>query len=108
MSSVDESQVARRPILEVARLDVRPGAWQEFEAAFGIAQQIISAMPGYRWHELQRCLEDEHRYLLLVSWERLEDHTEGFRGSDGYQEWKRMLHHFYDPFPVVEHYVRVI
>lgn len=81
MSAVGESQTAPRPVLEVARLDVKPELWQEFEAAFKVAQQIISTMPGYRWHELQRCLEGEHRYLLLVSWERLEDHTEGFRGS---------------------------
>jgi heme-degrading monooxygenase HmoA len=41
---------------------------------------------------------------LLVWWNRLEDHTVGFRGSPEYQEWKRLLHHFYDPFPEVEHY----
>ncbi len=61
-------------------------------------------MPGYQRHELRRCLEDEHRYLLLVWWERLEDHTVGFRGSPDYQRWKQLLHHFYDPFPEVEHY----
>ncbi len=46
-------------------------------------------------------------YLLLVQWHRLEDHTEGFRGSPDYQQWSRLLHHFYDPFPTVEHYERV-
>lgn len=94
-------------ILEVANLDVKPGETAAFEAAFAGAERIISAMPGYRWHELQRCVEDGHRYLLLVSWERLEDHTEGFRGSPEYQAWKRLLHHFYNPFPTVEHYYRI-
>jgi heme-degrading monooxygenase HmoA len=91
-------------ILEVATLDVRPGQESRFEAAFAEAQLIIAAMPGYLGHELQRCIEKPNRYLLLVRWRRLEDHTEGFRGSAAYQEWKRLLHHFYDPFPVVEHY----
>jgi heme-degrading monooxygenase HmoA len=91
-------------VLEVARLDVRPGETEAFEAAFAEAQHIIAAMPGYRWHQLQRCIEDDRRYLLLVSWERLEDHTEGFRGAPEYQAWKGLLHHFYDPFPTVEHY----
>lgn len=91
-------------VLEVARLDVRPGLADAFEAAFAEARRVIASMPGYRWHQLQRCVEDDHRYLLLVSWERLEDHTEGFRGSPEYQEWRRLLHHFYDPFPTVEHY----
>ena len=91
-------------ILEVAILDVIQGQETEFEAAFAQAQAIISSMKGYVKHQLQRCLEKENRYILLVNWETLEDHTEGFRGSPEYQEWRRLLHHFYDPFPTVEHY----
>ena len=91
-------------ILEVATLDVRPGQESRFETAFDEARRIIATIPGYLGHELQRCIEKPNRYLLLVRWQRLEDHTEGFRGSAAYQEWKRLLHHFYDPFPVVEHY----
>ncbi|HLF10958.1 MAG TPA: antibiotic biosynthesis monooxygenase [Gammaproteobacteria bacterium] len=91
-------------ILELARLDVRPGERELFEAAFRQAQAIIVAMPGYRRHELRPCIGRSNRYLLLVEWQRLEDHTEGFRGSAEYQRWKTLLHHFYDPFPEVEHY----
>ncbi len=94
-------------ILEVAMLDIKPGLKTEFEAAFGEAQKIISSMEGYLSHQLQRCLENEGKYLLLVNWESLEAHTEGFRGSEEYQEWKKLLHHFYDPFPTVEHYISV-
>jgi heme-degrading monooxygenase HmoA len=94
-------------ILEVAVLNVRPGRAGEFEAAFALASSIISSMPGYVSHQLQRCIEVPDRYLLLVRWTSLEAHTTGFRGSPGYQEWKRLLHHFYDPFPVVEHYMSV-
>lgn len=95
------------PVLEVAILDVIPGREDSFEAAFGQAQAIISSMPGYLGHELQRCLETTNRYVLLVRWETLEDHTVGFRESSRYQEWKTLLHHFYDPFPMVEHYTSV-
>ncbi|PCJ65391.1 MAG: antibiotic biosynthesis monooxygenase [Candidatus Hydrogenedentota bacterium] len=91
-------------ILESARLDVIPGQEGEFERDFARAQAIISSMPGYISHDLRRCIETPNRYLLLVQWETLEDHTEGFRGSSEYQEWKTLLHHYYDPFPVVEHY----
>jgi heme-degrading monooxygenase HmoA len=94
-------------ILEVAILNVLPGREDEFEAAFRQAQSIIASMKGYGGHELHRCLEAPGRYILLVRWERLEDHTERFRRSADYQEWKRLLHHFYDPFPVVEHYAAV-
>ena len=91
-------------ILEVASLDIRPGQSAAFEAAFAQAQTIIASMPGYIDHRLQKNLDVDDRYILLVHWESLEAHTVGFRGSPEYQEWKTLLHHFYDPFPAVEHY----
>jgi heme-degrading monooxygenase HmoA len=94
-------------ILEMARLNVKPGMAEQFEAAFKQAQAIISSMPGYISHELQRCVEVEREYLLLVRWVSVEAHEVGFRGSAQYQEWKRLLHHFYDPFPTVLHYERI-
>ncbi len=95
-------------ILEVAILDVKPGLASEFETAFKTASAIIATMPGYISHELQRCLETANRYILLVRWQTLEDHTVGFRQSSQYQEWRSLLHHFYEPFPVVEHYAAVL
>lgn len=91
-------------VLEVAILNVRPNQTTEFERAFGIAQAIISSIPGYGRHELRRCVEVAGRYVLLVWWQDLESHTVGFRESPKYERWKELLHHFYDPFPEVEHY----
>ena len=91
-------------ILEVAILDVIPGQENEFQEAFTKASPIISKTRGYVSHQLQRCLEKQNRYILLVNWETVAAHTVGFRGSEEYQEWKRLLHHFYNPFPTVEHY----
>lgn len=94
-------------ILEVAPLQVRAGQADAFEAAFREARAILASMPGHLSHELQRCLERPNEYVLLVRWRSLEDHQVGFRQSAGYQEWKRLLHHFYDPFPTVLHYEAV-
>lgn len=94
-------------ILEVAILDVKPSLTREFETNFQTASAIIASMPGYLSHELQRCVETTNRYILLVRWQRLEDHTIGFRQSPEYQEWRSLLHHFYEPFPTVEHYEAV-
>ena len=91
-------------ILEVAILDVKETLADEFESAFKKAEAIISSMKGYISHKLKKCIETDNRYILLVKWETLEDHTVGFRESSEYQEWKSLLHHFYEPFPVVEHY----
>ena len=94
-------------ILEVAILNVRVGLEREFEAAFAQASRIIASMPGHISHQLQRCFETPNRYALLVVWTSIEAHTLGFRGSPEYQRWKQLLHHFYDPFPTVEHYASV-
>ena len=91
-------------ILEIAQLQVKPGEASAFEAAFAQAQAIIASMDGYQGHELQRCLENDHHYMLLVRWNTLEDHTVGFRQSEPYQAWRKLLHHFYDPVPTVLHY----
>ena len=64
-------------------------------------------MDGYISHQLQKCIEKGNRYILLVNWQTLEDHTIGFRESEQYQEWRKLLHYFYDPFPGVEHYTSV-
>lgn len=94
-------------ILEVAILDVIPGQESDFHADFAQAQRLITAMPGYISHELQQCLEKPSRHILLVRWQTLEDHVDGFRNSAPYQQWKQLLHHYYDPFPDVEHYEAV-
>jgi heme-degrading monooxygenase HmoA len=94
-------------ILEAVMLQVKEGMEEEYEQAFREASKIIASMKGYISHELQRCMEVKGKYLLLVKWESLEAHTVGFRQSKEYQEWKRQLHHFYDPFPAVEHFENV-
>jgi heme-degrading monooxygenase HmoA len=95
-------------ILEVAILNVRSGQEEQFEIDFAIAGQYISAIKGYVRHSLRKCVEQKGKYILLVDWETLESHTIGFRQSSEYLEWKKMLHHYYDPFPTVEHYETII
>jgi heme-degrading monooxygenase HmoA len=94
-------------ILEHALLPVKPGEEAAFESASAEAKAIIAGMPGFLRLTLSRCLERPNTYLLLVEWDRLVDHTEGFRGSPQYQEWRRLLHSFYEPSPIVEHYEQV-
>ncbi|NJR62165.1 MAG: antibiotic biosynthesis monooxygenase [Cyanobacteria bacterium CRU_2_1] len=95
-------------ILEVAVLDIKPGLTAEFETAFKKASTIIATMPGYISLDLQRCIETANRYILLIRWQELKDHTIGFRQSPQYQEWRSLLHHFYELFPVVEHYATIL
>lgn len=94
-------------ILEHALLPVRAGRADDFLAAFATAQPIIASMPGCRSVSLSRCVESPNQFLLLVEWDQLEDHTEGFRGSPEYQRWSELLHPLYEPFPTVEHFVGV-
>jgi heme-degrading monooxygenase HmoA len=91
-------------ITEHAVLPVIPGREGEFIETMDRATGIIAASPGFLSLRVERCLERPSCFLLLVQWETLEAHTEGFRGSAAYQEWRALLHHFYEPFPVVEHF----
>lgn len=94
-------------ILEAVMLSIKPNLEDDFESAFQQASSIIASMNGYLSHELHRCIEVQGKYLLLVRWENLEAHTIGFRNSAEYQQWKDLLHHFYEPFPVVEHFKNI-
>ena len=95
-------------VLEHAILPVRPGLEGEFESAFARAKPLISGRPGFIGLSLSRSVESPNLYLLLVEWASIEAHTEGFRGSEDYAQWRALLHHFYDPFPVVEHFLQVL
>ncbi len=94
-------------IVEQAVLYIKENQSMAFEKAFKEAQKIIASMKGYIGHKVLKCIEEKDKYLLLVEWENLDDHEVGFRKSNEYQEWKKLLHHFYDPFPVVQHYALV-
>ncbi len=94
-------------IREVALLQVRPGHAVAFERDFSVAAEFIQRIDGYVSHELGRGIKSPQRYVLLVQWRTLEAHTIGFRESPEYQEWKRLLHPYYSPFPTVEHFTPV-
>lgn len=95
-------------ILEIATLYVNAGRQKKFEEDFKIARQYISSTKGFLSLALQKSIEQNNKYILLVEWERIEDHLIGFRQSAIYNKWKELLHHYYDPFPVVEHYETVL
>ena len=95
-------------ITEHALLQIVEGREDDFVDAMEGAKTLIAASPGFVSLRLDRCVERPGRFLLLVEWEHLEDHTEGFRRSAAYEDWRAALHHFYDPFPVVEHYETIV
>lgn len=94
-------------VTEIAILNIRKEESIDFEKSFSSAKNIIASMDGYIQHEVLKCVEQENKYLLIVRWRKIEDHTEGFRKSEEYNVWKKLLHHYYDPFPVVEHYEQI-
>jgi len=91
-------------ILETARLTLKPNSTDAFKAAFQAAKPLIEMTPGFQKIEVRPCIEHDNVYLLLVWWDTLEAHEVSFRQSAEYQEWKKLLHPFYDPFPSVEHF----
>ena len=94
-------------VLEHALITVTPGQEADFETAFATARKQLMASAGFSGATLSRGVESSSAYLLLVQWATLEDHTEGFRGSPAFTEWRRLLGPFFDGPPAVEHFVQV-
>jgi heme-degrading monooxygenase HmoA len=94
-------------VLEHAVLHVVPGKEDEFEAVLAEALPVVAGSPGCRRARVARCIETPGRFLLLIEWDSVEAHTEGFRSSPAYEEWRRLVHHFWDPRPTVEHFTVV-
>jgi heme-degrading monooxygenase HmoA len=95
-------------VREHAVLPVVPGREADFERALHEALPLIAGSPGFLRLSVSRGIESPSTYLLLVEWESLEAHTEGFRGSAAFRRWRELLHHFYDPFPDVQHFEDVV
>lgn len=91
-------------VIEHALLPVRMGSEGEFEAAVAEARPLIEASPGFLSLEIRRPTATGQAYLLLVKWRSVEDHRDGFRQSDRYQQWRALLHHFYDSMPEVSYF----
>lgn len=91
-------------ILESAVLNVKPNEEKAFVLAMTKAKKLIAAMPGFCGMEVRQSLDIPNQFILHVNWKTRTHHTEGFRQSTEYQEWRTLLHHFYEPMPTVEYY----
>lgn len=91
-------------ILELATVDIRKGTNAAFEENLEKAQAVISQSKGYIGHQFQKCIEQDNRYVLLIRWETLEDHTKGFRESELFKEWRALIGPYFENPPFVQHY----
>ena len=91
-------------ILEHALLTIKPGQSTAFEAAMAKARPLIAASPGFRSIAVRKACESPDQYLLLVEWEDIASHRDGFRTSARYAQWRALLHPFYEPMPVVTYF----
>ena len=90
-------------ITEIAQIDVKPGMEAEFEAGVAKAVAIFERAKGSRGVALRRSVEKPQRYRLFVRWDTVENHTVDFRGSSDFQEWRKLVGHFFAAPPEVEH-----
>ena len=94
-------------ILEIATIDIKQGTNAAFEINLEKAQHVISRSKGYIGHQFQKCLEQDNRYVLLIRWQTLEDHTKGFRGSELFKEWRALIGPFFETPPAVQHFTPI-
>ena len=91
-------------ILETATITVQPGREQEFLAALEEAKKVLARATGWRDIRVHRGIERPSVFLLAITWDTLEDHTEGFRGSDLFSRWRELIGPYFDGDPIVEHF----
>jgi heme-degrading monooxygenase HmoA len=92
-------------ILEIADIRIQPGKQAEFDAALqrGL-REVISKAKGFLGFQVQKCIETPERYVLLIRWQTLENHTVDFRQSQTFQEWRAIVGPFFATPPHVEHF----
>ncbi|MEO7468855.1 MAG: antibiotic biosynthesis monooxygenase [Sphingobium limneticum] len=91
-------------ILEHALLAIKPGQSAAFEAVMARARPLIAASPGFSSIAVRKACESPDLYLLIVEWEDIASHRDGFRLSELYDEWRTLLHPFYEPMPAVSYF----
>ena len=92
-------------ILEVADIRIAPGQQAAFDEAIqrGLST-VISQAKGFKGWKVQKGIESPERYLLMIEWETLEDHTVAFRGGPLFPQWRAIVGPFFAAPPVVEHF----
>lgn len=92
-------------ILEIADIRIAPGRQAAFDEAIqrGLAT-VISRARGMKGWKVNRGIESPERYVLMIFWETLEDHTVHFRGGPLFAEWRAIVGPFFAQPPVVEHF----
>ena len=94
-------------VLELAHIQIKEGQNEQFEANLKKAQEVLRQAKGYQGHQFQQCVEEPQQYILLITWESLEAHTEGFRKSELFKEWRALIGDFFAGPPQVLHYTKV-
>lgn len=92
-------------ILELADLRIQPGKQAEFDAAIKQgAETVISKAKGFRGFKINKSIETPERYVLMIYWDTLENHTVDFRESAAFQDWRALVGPFFTTPPAVEHF----
>lgn len=92
-------------ILELADIRIQPGKQAEFDTAIqrGL-DQVISKAKGFRGYKVNKGIESPERYVLMIFWDTLENHTVDFRQSPAFQEWRGIVGPYFAAAPMVEHF----
>jgi heme-degrading monooxygenase HmoA len=94
-------------ITELATIDIKHGTNADFETNLEQAKGVISQSKGFISIEVKHCIEQPSRYVLLIHWQTLEDHTIGFRESELFVQWRALIGPFFENPPLVLHYESV-
>ena len=92
-------------ILELADIRIHPGQQAAFDVAIqtGLNEVIVHAQ-GFRGFKVNKGIESPERYVLMIFWDTLENHTVDFRESPAFAQWRSIVGPFFAVAPMVEHF----
>ncbi|MEU5156031.1 antibiotic biosynthesis monooxygenase [Glycomyces sp. NPDC021274] len=91
-------------VLEVAEIKVTPGQEDAFKEAYRSARELVKVSPGLRTMRMTQGIESPSRFVLLIEWDSVEAHEQGFRETDRYLKWREAIGPYFAQPPLVEHF----
>jgi len=91
-------------VLEVAEIKVTPGQEDAFKEAYRSARELVKVSPGLRTMRMTQGVESPSRFVLLIEWDSVEAHEQGFRETDRYVKWREAIGPYFAQPPLVEHF----
>lgn len=91
-------------VLEIAQIFITPGSEEDFLAAYRQGRGLLLEVDGCHSVRMTRGVESPSTFVMIVEWDSVETHVEGFRNTDRWVRWRDLIAPHFDRPPFIEHF----